>query len=107
MQSFYYLDGKIPVKCRDIDEWSQKMDWAHKHVARDEVDGYVISTVFLGIDHRFTDNGKPPILFETMIFGRDDKAVEDYQERYTTWEDAEWGHRRAIHHVQDLVRAGK
>ena len=54
------------------------------------------STVFLGLDHRFIDDG-PPLLFETMIFGGDgDKD----QWRCSTWEQAEAQHRRAV----ELVR---
>jgi hypothetical protein len=54
-----------------------------------------VSTVFLGIDHRFQhkagDGG--PLVFETMIFG----GVHDgYQERYVSWREAEAGHRQAV-----------
>jgi hypothetical protein len=51
-----------------------------------------ISTVFLGTDHSW-DPKQPPILFETMIFGG---PLHDYCERYSTWEEAELGHERAV-----------
>lgn len=50
-----------------------------------------VSTVFLGLDHGW---GKgPPILFETMIFGG---PLDDYQVRYSSWDDAETGHKVAV-----------
>lgn len=50
-----------------------------------------VSTVFLGLDHRFGDQGPPP-LFETMIFGGEH---DEYQERCSTWEEAEAMHTEA------------
>ncbi len=35
----------------------------------------------------------PPVLFETMIFGGPEHG---YQERYTSWTEAEEGHKRAV-----------
>lgn len=52
-----------------------------------------VSTVFLGLDHRYCGDDGPPILFETMIFG---DGRDDYQERYVTLAEAEAGHRRAF-----------
>lgn len=43
-----------------------------------------VSTVFLGLDHRFGGEG-PPILFETMIFGG---KLDQYQERCCTYAQA-------------------
>jgi hypothetical protein len=54
-----------------------------------------VSTVFLGLDHRFGSLEGPPILFETMIFC-DNKAVDQYQTRCSTWEEAEQQHRVAL-----------
>lgn len=62
-------------------------------VAFDEVGGWRVSTVFLGLDHSW--NSADPLIFETMIFPPD--SYRDYYcERYTTWEQAEIGHKRAI-----------
>ena len=84
------------------------MDWALKHeikdyliVAQHWVRGWMISTVWLGIDHGFGEITRP-VIFETMIFppgdeaGEDGVASEDYQERYSTEEAAQAGHDRAI-----------
>lgn len=58
-----------------------------------------VSTVFLGIDHSYSDNGEP-ILFETMTFGGN---FAYYQERCCTWEEAELMHEKAVNMVQDAI----
>ena len=57
----------------------------------------MVSTVFLGLNHQFGDG--PPLLFETMIFGPADQERE-HQWRYSTWEQAEEGHKKAMALVQ-------
>lgn len=52
-----------------------------------------VSTVFLGIDHSFTDEG-PPVLWESMIFGN--VPMDDYQWRYSSRDQAETGHRALV-----------
>jgi hypothetical protein len=83
------------------------------------VDGYLVSTVFLGLDHRFGFNG-PPIVFETMAFmpmkrlhkdwivmgralrrkGQRSQGHEILQWRYSTWAEAEAGHAKAVRLVR-------
>lgn len=87
MSDLYFLDGKTPVKCNDIEEWVVCFDRDKKHVALTEKDGIRVSTVFLGMDHAYDSN--IPLLFETMIFGG--KNDED-QWRYSTWDEAYAGH---------------
>jgi hypothetical protein len=88
MSSQYVLDGKKPVLCEDLGTWAKWFETVNRQVAQEERDGVRVSTVFLGLDHRFSGDG-PPILFETMIFGgRHDQD----QDRYSTWEEAEAGH---------------
>ena len=70
-----------------------------------------VSTVFLGLDHRFWGEGQP-ILFETMIFGgpfNDNQTMYcDYQERYCTWGQAETGHEAALKMVlSDFYKKGR
>ena len=50
-----------------------------------------VSTVFLGLDHAW--NSDVPVLWETMIFGGEH---DQYQERYTSHEDALEGHKKAL-----------
>lgn len=71
------------------------------------VDGYEVSTVFLGLDHQHGE-GETPILWETMIFGEgpvpwasgDDN---EYQERYTSAEDARAGHEQTVQRLRDKI----
>jgi hypothetical protein len=65
---------------------------SHDRVGSDHVENVHVSTVFLGLNHRYCGGG-PPILFETMIFGGEH---DQYQERYCTWAAAEEGHKRAV-----------
>ncbi len=48
--------------------------------------------MFVGIDLGFMIEG-PPLLFETMIFGGEH---DQEQWRYSTWEEAEAGHMKAL-----------
>lgn len=95
----YILDGHTPVPIRDIMDWAMQVEARSKacaagndpwRVGRDAINGADVSTVFLGLDHSF--GGEPPMLFETMIFGGDH---DQYQDRYSTWDEAEEGHKLA------------
>ncbi len=63
-----------------------------RQVARNEIDGYLVSTVFLVIDHSF--DGGDPVLWETMIFKGGESDL--YCERYTSREAAAQGHARVV-----------
>lgn len=68
---------------------------ANRHVAKTKIDDITISTVFLGLNHGF---GKgPPLLFETMIFGG---RFDEDMWRYSTWDEAEKGHQKAVEKVR-------
>lgn len=56
-----------------------------------------ISTVFLCLGHSHSSSG-PPIVFETMVFGG---KLNDSQDRYATWDEAETGHREMVTRVWD------
>lgn len=104
----FILDGHDPVAVESWEQWSEWMT-EHKYaprragraddcrVARTEIDGVRVSTVFLGIDHGY-DTGEP-ILFETMVFGGE---LDQEQERYCTWDEAERGHEAMVRRVRDL-----
>ncbi len=94
---FYKLADKKPVRCKDGQEWAEWFEPAsvagERIVAHDELDGLLVSTVFIGIDPNPVDHD-PPQLFETMTFvnGKSTGVVI----RYATWRDAEAGHRRMV-----------
>ncbi len=85
-------DGKTPIECDDLKEWGRWMNGDERIVRRTEVGEVTVSTVFLGLDHNFTDWG-PPQLWETMIFGG---KHDGRQWRYTSREAAENGHDSAV-----------
>ena len=98
MLDFYILKGKIPVICPDMESWSKWMSEVDRHVKKEYIGDYWVSTVFLGIDHNWGAGN--PILFETMVFdnGRSETllggseyhpTIDNYFQRYSTWEQAE------------------
>lgn len=94
----YILVDKKPVEAELLEwaKWFEQKDVRRVAFDRLNNDSITVSTVFLGIDHNWGDDG-PPVLFETMIFGgRMGVHYDEYQERYCTWEEAEQGHINAI-----------
>jgi hypothetical protein len=92
MNHFYYkLIGKEIVPVEDIMEWANSVEGKNRHVADDHLPKHRISTIFLGINHSHGDG--PPLLFETMIFSN---REGEYQDRYSTWDEAEKGHQTAL-----------
>lgn len=89
----YILVGQTAVPCDNTREWAKWFEHADRVVAKSEFGDMLVSTVFLGLDHDFSMQG-PPLLFETMIF-RAGQAL-DYQERCSTWLEAEEQHERGI-----------
>jgi hypothetical protein len=98
----WILKDKVPVPEPDLMTWARWMeDSVDERVVKrdaDEESGWLVSTVFLGLDHNFSSVG-PPILFESMVFKKrkDDGKLtgeESICERYSTWAEAEAGHNR-------------
>lgn len=82
----YILDEhRQPVLEPDWQKWAVWFEHANdlRRVGLTEVGGSRVSTIFLGLDHNFSDSG-PPILWETMVFG--DLESEGYEDRCSgTW----------------------
>ena len=89
-------DGKTPIPA-DLMTWAKwcESNPALKIVKQEEVHGVKVSTVFLSLDHSFGHG--PPVLWETMIFGGEH---DEYQERYSTYDDAVAGHQKAVEMVR-------
>ncbi len=66
-----------------------------KIIGRDEIGNFMVSTVFLGLDHNYAPNG-PPILFETMIF---EEGEGEEHERYCTYQEAVDGHKTIVNRL--------
>ncbi len=92
---YYILKDKKPVSVKDFAEYAEFMEIRDNSIIQQDTldDGVFVSTVFLGINHSHSDDKQPPILFETMIF---DGRYDQYQVRYSTWEEAERGHQDAL-----------
>lgn len=81
----YKLNGKQVVPC-SLEEWAlffENID--NRRVARDDLGGRLVSTVFLGMEDQ---------LFETMILGAE--HGEEFCRRTSTWEEAEQAHQEGI-----------
>lgn len=91
MTDKYILDGHEAVPCDHLFTWASWLEKADRIVRKHEADGVRVSTVFIGLDHSFGDG--PPLLFETMIFGG---PRDGWMDRYSTWDEAEEGHERAV-----------
>jgi hypothetical protein len=98
MPLFYDRTGR-PMPLR---KWAAALE-SDRRVALDQLaNGVTVSTVWLGIDHRFGGGG-PHLIFETMVFypaayddGYGGPAVAD-SGRYSTEREAITGH---TEHVQ-------
>ena len=98
MNPHYILDENgNPVPEPDLLTWAKWFgDLEKTRVASDMIgqtggEQIHVSTIFLGIDHGFGTSD--PVLWETMIFGG---YHDQYQERYTSREDAVVGHAAAV-----------
>jgi hypothetical protein len=89
---FYDREGK-PIS---LDEWGRlHEDKSYLRVGNTDLGPYWVSTVWLGVDHRFGDG--PPVIFETMVFttsARDEgRAGPEFDtRRYATEAEALAGH---------------
>lgn len=95
---WYILDKENkPVKSTIIQhsEWIEANP-ERKAVKQEHICDIFISTVFLGLDHAW--NSDIPVLWETMIFGGEH---DQYQDRYTSVEDALEGHQIALNLVNN------
>lgn len=91
---------------RPIQSWEYhfKHGYFSNHVQNDIIDGWQISTVWLGLDHSFFVSSDP-IIFETMIFKNDETLPDNeeflgYQERYSYLSQAEEGHKNTCEFVK-------
>jgi hypothetical protein len=88
---YYALDDDNQLVEVPALSWAKSFEsMADRRVALTRRGHVSVSTVFLGLNHQF-GNG-PPMVFETLVMGgRHDGRME----RYSTWDDALLGHRRA------------
>lgn len=96
---FYLLDeNKKPYQVSLEESCKLYEDADMKVTQQDKIGEILVSTVFLGMDHGLLrSDTKMPVLWETMIFGGEH---DQYQERYTSHEDALAGHNKALELVK-------
>ena len=95
MNRTYILDGHQTIPC-DMATWALWFTKADRIVAVTKQNDITVSTVFLGLDHSF-GSGRP-LLFETLVFGG---KHDGDMERYSTWEEAEIGHKQMCEKIFD------
>ena len=102
-------DGE-PVLEPDVLRWGQ---WFETHrrqsiLAKTFIPGgreVLVSTVFLGINHRFGSGGVgEPVLWETVVFGG---ALDGEMRRYSSREAALAGHEEMVRAVREAEAKGQ
>jgi hypothetical protein len=94
----YILVGHDVVPEPDLLKWASSIEDAQSRVVKqDHIAQFLVSTVFLGLDHRLSGKG-PPIVFETMVFQKIDDRNQpvSYQTRCATWDEAVVMHDLAV-----------
>lgn len=100
----YILNEKgQPVIEPDLFKWAHWMQDSERHVGDEEIGPYRISTVFLGLDHNFSNKGGP-VFWETMVFKRGDgDGTDHYMDRCGgSREQAEAMHQRMIKKIEEV-----
>lgn len=99
MSDHYILEGHEAKKA-DLMTWARwfESNRLNRHVKNEEINGVRVSTVFLGLDHNWGEGR--PLIFETMVFGG---KLDQEQERYSTWDEAEAGHDAMVARVREAL----
>lgn len=84
-----------------LEAWGTRFgDMEYKRVAFDKVGEVEVSTVWLGLNHRFNEG--PPLIFETMVFGG---PMDQECNRYSTETEALAGHAHMVAVVRGEVES--
>lgn len=93
---YYFLNEDHTYIPCSLMKWANQFNEMDNHVADETINDKRISTIWMGSDHNYFLG--QPLLFETMVFGH---GNDIYCERYTTWEQAVEGHKKAVQWVLD------
>lgn len=112
-------EKKEVVPVRSLREWGEWMEAGlpgggnNRRVAETSLNGWWVSTVFLGMNHDHTGQG-PGLWFETMAFPEGEEPIvpelagklreylKEMQFRYATYAEAEKGHEAIV----EMIRCG-
>lgn len=101
---YYKLNDDKTISPCSMREYADQLEHMRatdtKHIAKDDIGEYWISTVWLGLNHSHHEEGLP-LLFETMVFKG--KEGDVYCDRYSTWDDAIAGHKE----IKNKVATGE
>ncbi len=92
---YYILENGVPKPISSIQEWGQWWEKTDRTVAKTKIRKVLISTVFLGLNHQWSDG--PPLLFETLVFGG---SLDGEMERYSTLDEAKAGHEAMVKRIR-------
>ena len=87
-------ETKTHYETNDLIEWATWFEGEDRYLFKTEMDGYFVSTVFLGINHGLDDGA--PLLYETMVFSADGFEDMGLTMRYATYDEASTGHSQAV-----------
>lgn len=108
-------DNNEPVEVPDVLTWAHWYETAQEQrrvvVGQENIGSFFVSTVFLGVNHRFNTDA-PPILFETMVFrGKEEYEPDeldgewlDSTTRHETWGEAEEFHENLCESLKEVIR---
>lgn len=83
---YFILEGQVVKPVYRVEDWALWMSTnPNTRIAKTEGDGYIVSTVFIGLDHNY--GGGPPEIFETMVFKQGEATNLDC-ERCGTYKQA-------------------
>jgi len=99
---YFKLDQEKNVIACEQEEWNKQKTIL---IAQDEIDGLIVSTVFIGkvCDCKGVNCGEP-ILFETLVLNKDCENIFDLSAK--TWDESLEKHQLAIDWVKNGASYG-
>lgn len=100
----YIMVGREIMPMGGVEEYADNLSTdQNRRIAKDEIGGILVSTVFLGVDHGMDRD--IPVLFETMLFPGENnwEELEGYTRRYSSIDEAEEGHEEIVESLEKAL----
>jgi hypothetical protein len=81
------------------------IDWKDRWDKKTKVGRFIVSTIFLVIDHNYTRTG-PPLLFETCVFDGGKYGTSEVVARYSSHKEALKGHDQWCRVAEEAQKEG-